>query len=301
MINLQHKIVSEYSLSEGESMRIDVRYKKETNYAPIIIFCHGFRAYRNWGFIPFVCQQLAMSGGIAVNFDFALNGINNDNTIIKYNTEEFARNTIMHEVDNLIQVVQYVQNIPEVKARKNGEIHLVGHSRGAGIACLVANKMNTELEVINSLSLWNAIATFDRFTEHQKNLWRKYNELKFYNPPTDQELSISYKYYDCILRTCPTPRFHSILQNLDIPVQIIHATEDLVTKIEEAELLHELIPYSTLYRIPKVGHDFGLADNNGQPTNQILAIIEILKKQVLFQTEEDLPKQEPAPPKHPII
>jgi pimeloyl-ACP methyl ester carboxylesterase len=298
MINLQHKIVSEYALSEGETMRIDVRYRQETNYAPIIIFCHGFKAYRNWGFIPFVCRQLASGGAIAVNFDFALNGVNDDTAPIQYNTVEFARNTIMHEVDNLIQVINYVKDLPEVKARKNGEIHLIGHSRGGGIACLVANKLNTKYEIINSLSLWNSIATFDRFTEHQKVLWEKFGEIKFHNPASDQEMSISQKYYDCIRRMYPTPRFHSLLQSLEIPVQIIQATEDLVAKMEEAELLHELIPHSTLYKIAKVGHDFGLAKNNGQPTNQLLAILEILKKQVLFQRSEDLPNPEVEKPRY---
>lgn len=275
MINLQHKIVSNYPLSEGETMRIDIRYKEESEYAPIVIFSHGFKAYRKWGFIPYVCRKLASEGAIAINFDFALNGVDTDSEDLHYNNDKFTRNTILHEIDDLCQVIEYVTALPEVVARKNGEIHLIGHSRGGTISALVANKLNTSAEIINSLTLWNTAATLDRFTEHQKALWKKYGKLEFKDSHTQQTLSIDYKYYDELLRYFPGPRYHTTLQHLDIPVNIIHATEDLTVKYSEADLLNELIPNSHLFTIPKTGHDFGFIANESQPTKQLLAIIQL--------------------------
>jgi uncharacterized protein len=280
MINLQHKIVSDYPTSDGETIRIDVRYKEDTNFAPIVVFSHGFKAYRNWGFIPYICRQLTKAGAIAVNFDFALNGVSSDIEPVYYNSKEFEKNTISHEVHDLNNVIDYVKKLPEVTSRMNGEIHLVGHSRGGMISLLTANKKNTEMDQIHSITLLNSIAKLDRYSEHQKTIWKKEGKYSFTIAKTDQKLGIGYKYIDEIMRAFPTPRLHAILQAIDYPVTIVHAEEDLTVKIEESELLNELIPNSNLLRIPKTGHDFGYTANANKPTTQIMAIIEIIKKTV---------------------
>lgn len=281
MINLQHKIVSNYPTSEGETIRIDVRYEPKTNFAPLFFIAHGFKGYRNWGFLPFLARHLAKSGAIVVNFDFSLNGVASDIEPINYDVKSFARNTISHEVHDLSMVMDYVRKLPEVSKRINGEIHLAGHSRGGMIALLTANKRNTELDEIHSISLLNSIAKLDRYTEHQKEVWKNEGKMSFLLTGTTKEMHIDYKYLDEILRSYPTPRIHAFLQSLDFPVHIIHAEQDMTVKPEEGELLHSLIPHSSYYSIPGVGHDFGYKQNQNKPTPQLQAVAAILTKAIL--------------------
>ena len=277
MLNLNHSIVSDYPLSEGEHLRIDVRLKEESGFVPLIVFSHGFKSYRNWGFIPYMCRQLTNAGAIVVNFDFGLNGIENDDDPLQYNTENLYYNTVSHETYDLQQVVNYVKTLPEVIERHNGLIHLIGHSRGGAVSVLAANKLNTNKELINSITMLNALATFDRFTVRQKAIWNKTGEISFKNKDTCQKLAISIKYLEDITRAHTDSRYHIALRALEIPVIIIQATEDLVVKPYESEFMAQIISGSKLYKIPKVGHDFGIGKNENKPTKEINAVIEIIK------------------------
>ncbi len=54
----------------------DIRFKNNGVLKPAIVVLHGFKGFKDWGFFPFLCEQLAFKNAIVVNFNFSLNGVN---------------------------------------------------------------------------------------------------------------------------------------------------------------------------------------------------------------------------------
>ena len=52
-------------------IRADIRYLENCKeYISIIIGCHGFKGFKDWGFWPYIGEKFAENGFISVNIKF---------------------------------------------------------------------------------------------------------------------------------------------------------------------------------------------------------------------------------------
>lgn len=223
-----------------DDLKFDIKTNGEKKSVSIFIFLHGFKSFRNWGFIPYICNQIAQLGYISINLDFSLNGIKSE-IPIKFDFEKFARNTISQEVNDVHRLIDYLANSKEnedlqnILSNWNGKIILAGHSRGAGISLIIAERIKQVEKVI----LLSPISNFNRYTPRMIKKWLDEGYIEFNDNQSGQNLKMNSVYIQDLLTNMDKYDLKKIIEKIDKPILILHGSNDITTPIREAKELYE--------------------------------------------------------------
>ena len=77
----------------GEPIRGDLRLPDGDGPFPVVVVCHGFKGFKDWGFHPWLGERLAGAGFAAAHFDFSRNGVRGGVPDIT-DLDAFRRNTL---------------------------------------------------------------------------------------------------------------------------------------------------------------------------------------------------------------
>lgn len=98
--------------------------------APLVVLCHGFKGFRDWGFWPHFAARLAARGLASLRFDFSHNGVRERD----YDRLDlFERDTWTRHAEDLDAVLAAL-----FATSPSRSIALVGHSRGGADALFAA-------------------------------------------------------------------------------------------------------------------------------------------------------------------
>lgn len=215
----------------------------------IVIFCHGYKGFKDWGAWNIVAEKFMEVGIDFLKFNFSLNG----GTLIKPldfpDLKSFGRNTYSQEVEDANDVIKYVKvRYPHKK------IALIGHSRGGGIATLVAAQ-NPD---VDKLITWASVADFKRRFPVGKELevWRKKGVRYVVNARTNQEMPHEFAFYEDFVENELRLDILDWSERIQIPHLIVHGTKDEAVNVSEAKELHEANPSSELFLLD-TNHTFG--------------------------------------------
>ena len=104
----------------------------------LVIFCHGLNADKNFTLLRMMEEGARSEGFATLAFDFNGHGESEG---------RFSEMTIPNEIEDLEQVLAYVQDLRYVR-----NIALVGHSQGAVVAAMVAGKHPEDIKAVVLLS-----------------------------------------------------------------------------------------------------------------------------------------------------
>ena len=102
---------------------------------PLVIFCHGYKGYKDWGAWNLMAEKFAENGFFFVKFNFSHNGTTLEKPSDFADLESFGENNYSKELSDLEFVLHYFSQDGRVDAEN---ISLIGHSRGGGIAIIKA-------------------------------------------------------------------------------------------------------------------------------------------------------------------
>jgi len=249
-----HKNISVMNL-DSEIIRAQLYYRNSTKDAPVIIICHGFKGFKNWAFFPFIAESLAQSDYVALTFNFSRNGIGAD---LQNFTElsKFERNTYTHEINDLKCIVDAVASGEIGKGLINPEkIGLIGHSRGGGIALLHAQNDAR----IKSLVTWSAIASVERYSAEQIQLWKSQKYLEFENKRTGQIMRVGIDLLEDIQKNKNQLNIPAATEKIDTPTLVIHGQLDESVPVAESQIIFDHLASSSkeLLLIEEGTHTFG--------------------------------------------
>jgi dipeptidyl aminopeptidase/acylaminoacyl peptidase len=240
--------------SLGEKISITAYGTQNISNDKCIILVHGFKGFKDWGYAPYFGDYFSDKGYLVLTFNFSHNGIG-ENKFEFTELEKFANNTFSLEITELEDVVNAYQNNVFGKV-ENPKIGILGHSRGGAITLLTASKLKNVLAV----STWGSVATLDRYSERQKEIWREKGYFSVMNMRTKQEMRLNIS----LLEDLEANRNGSLnieksVSELNKPLLICHGTEDLAVKISEAELLYSWAnkENTDFEIIENTGHTFG--------------------------------------------
>lgn len=221
--------------------------------SPCLIFVHGFKGFKDWGFWPYIGNYFADNGYFVITFNFSHNGIGENLTEFT-ELDKFAANTFSLECEELNEIIDaYLNNFFGV--RSNSRIGLVGHSRGGGDSLLVSSRRKE----IGSVALWASIANFNRYSERQEKEWRKNGVFEVLNTRTNQMMKLNISLLEDLDKN------KNGLLNLEIaarklnkPLLIIHGEQDLAVPIMEAEQIYNWSDKekTEFHKINASGHTF---------------------------------------------
>ena len=234
----------------------DVIYLKNNINKPIVIFCHGYKGYKDWGAWNLAAETFANNSLFFVKFNFSHNGGTFENPIDFPDLEAFGNNNFIKELDDLEDVINWVTANPDFKNEIDLEnITLIGHSRGGGIVSIKASE-NTK---ITKLITWAGVSDFGaRFTEgEQLQGWKKLGVSHILNTRTLQKMPHKCAFYQNFKDNEARLTIKNAVEKLNIPHLIIQGENDEVVLPQEAKNLHSWNPKSELVFIEEMNHPLG--------------------------------------------
>ena len=58
----------------GRESVYDIRYLENGKLKPLLVFCHGFKGFKDWGHFNLIADDFCNSGMIVLKFNFTFNG-----------------------------------------------------------------------------------------------------------------------------------------------------------------------------------------------------------------------------------
>ena len=234
----------------------DLFFKESNQLKPILIFCHGYKGFKDWGAWNLMAETFANAGFFFVKFNFSHNGGTAEQPIDFPDLEAFGNNNYSKELDDLGNVIDWVSENSDIKNEIDlNEIYLIGHSRGAGIVLLKSDEDSRAKKVI---SLAGVSDYKSRFPKNEK--LQEWEEKKVYfvkNGRTHQEMPHFYQFFRDFEKNEKRLNIKKATQNLEIPLLIIHGNNDASVSINEAKNLHKWNSKSTFKIIENSNHVFG--------------------------------------------
>ncbi len=251
-------MVRNYSLNatDGEILRISTFYNGHEKSNKTLVFVHGFKGFKDWGFGPYLGSYFAEKGFSVIMFNFSHNGVGENLTDFT-ELEKFAKNTFSREVRELSEVIDAIRNGFFEEICNDSKIGICGHSRGGAISLLTASKRKD----VDAVAVWASIAKLDRYSDRQKEEWRKKGSFDVMNMRTKQVMSLGVGLLDDVVENGnDSLNIEKAITDLKRPLFIAHGDQDLAVPITEAEMLYSWSDKSLteFFKIYGCGHTFDI-------------------------------------------
>ena len=234
----------------------DVYFNQNNTKKPVVIFCHGYKGYKDWGAWNLVVPKFVEHNLFFVKFNFSHNGGTVENPIDFPDLKAFGENNFTIELNDLEDVINWICTNESFKNDIDTEnIVLIGHSRGGGIVSIKAS----ENSKISKLITWSSVSDFGaRFpTGEILENWREDGISYVQNSRTKQQMPHYFQFYTNFKENENRLTIKNAVSKLTIPHLIVHGTNDDVVLLNEAKNLHKWSPKSTLLIIDEMNHTLG--------------------------------------------
>ncbi|MDX2191732.1 MAG: alpha/beta fold hydrolase [Gemmatimonadales bacterium] len=220
---------------------------------PAVVILHGFKGFKEWGFLPPFAERVARAGCTAVTLTVSGAGVDDQCSFSL--PERFGHNSYGAELADLGLVLDALA-AGELGVPAPTSIGLLGHSRGGGVAILRAA---TDARV-RALVTWASIARADRWGEGAREAWRRRGRLDVVNARTGDVLPLYTTLLDELERD-GAGRLDILAHaaRLAVPWLVVHGTADEAVPFAEAEALVAAQPRARLLAMEGAGHGFGAA------------------------------------------
>ncbi len=235
----------------------DLFFLNEKNIKPIIIFCHGYKGFKDWGAWDKMGEYFAKEGFFFVKFNFSHNGTTPQDPTEFMDIEAFGENNYIKELDDLQSLIDWLL-LPDFEFLNHldtADINLIGHSRGGGIASIKAS----EEERITKLVTFSSVSDFgSRFPEEEEiEKWEKRGVSYILNSRTKQQLPHHFQFYVNFKENEERLTISRAVQELTIPHLIVHGSNDTSVPISDSGNLFEWSPFPDLLLVESADHVYG--------------------------------------------
>jgi dienelactone hydrolase len=221
---------------------------------PVVVICHGFKGFMDWGFFPFLSQALAERGFVAVRFNFNSSGMQPGDELVT-DLEAFKNTTPSRDLASLRALLGALGSDVEPERIDSDRIGLLGHSRGGGISLLACADPASP---VRALVTWSAVSTFERLTPEERAVWRQAGEIPVVNARTGQELALGRTILDDLEQNARELDLLSASARRKAPWLLVHGSEDETVPLAEGKALHKAAARpAELLPVPGASHTFG--------------------------------------------
>lgn len=234
----------------------DVFYKENTIKKPIVIFCHGYKGYKDWGAWNLMAETFAQEDYFFLKFNFSHNGGTAEDPLDFPDLEAFSENNYTTELNDLEDVIEWIRSNETYKQELNIEdITLIGHSRAGGIVSIKAIENKNVSKVIT----WNGVSDFhERFPRDEElETWKQSGVRYVENRRTKQQMPHKYQFYQDFIDNENRLTIQNSIKKLEIAQLIINGSADTVVLSESGRKMHSWNPSSEWIIIDEMSHTLG--------------------------------------------
>lgn len=235
--------------ADGKPISGDCTYDDKNTELDCIIFVHGFKGFKDWGAHHLSATFFAENGYRFIKFNLSHSGVTKERENDVTDLEAFASNTVSKELIDLDAVITYVLATYPTKA-----LHLIGHSRGGGLAIIQTAKDNR----INKLVTWSAISDFSSlWKKEQEEEWIRTGEIYVENARTKEKMPLKSTLLNDFHKN--QKKFNIILaaEQIKVPWLILHGDQDINVNFSVAQELAQHQLKAKIQKIEGANHVFG--------------------------------------------
>lgn len=241
----------EFSLTgaSGKPIIGDLTYDVKNTNAPLVIFVHGFKGFKDWGAHNLVARYFAQNGYRYLKFNLSHSGVRPEQPNDVSDLEAFASNTVSKEMADVDLVINYALQNLNAKA-----LYLIGHSRGGGLSILQAASNPT----IKALVTWSSIADFSSlWGKSREEEWRKEGKIYVINARTKEEMPLNVGLLEDFEANREKLDILIAAKKINIPWLIVQGDADVNVPLATAQQLASANPASRLVKIEGANHVYG--------------------------------------------
>ena len=237
---------------------LDIFYQEDNKKKPLVVFCHGFKGFKDWGHFELGAKTLADQGFVVCTFNFSHNGGTAEQPIDFPDLEAFGRNTISIELDDLDLLISAWQEsdrfVPDNEIEREN-LTLIGHSRGGSTSILKTAKDPR----IKRLITWASPAKLGRLFENPDLMqqWHDNGVIYIPNGRTMQQMPMYISYWEDFQNNREMLDVKAAAAQINVPWLILHGSNDTTVPVSDAEALHQTNAMSQLTVIQNGDHTFG--------------------------------------------
>jgi len=235
----------------------DLYFEANQKRKPVVIFCHGYKGFKDWGAWHLVAEAFAEVGFFFLKFNFSHNGGTVQQPIDFPDLEAFAQNNYSKEVNDLQHVITFLKSSTEHQNEiDHTNINLIGHSRGGGIVLITAE----EDPDISRVITWAGVSDYKiRFNEGSDSFlrWKKTGRMYVENGRTKQQMPHDWQFYEDFVANEERLTIKRAVSELTKPYLVVHGSNDPTVPIAEAKRLKSWNEKARLKIIDGADHVFG--------------------------------------------
>ncbi|MDH5476236.1 MAG: acetylxylan esterase, partial [Cyclobacteriaceae bacterium] len=151
---------------------VDYRYAENKDKMPLILFIHGFKGFKDWGYFNMMSDYYVKNGFVFVKMNFSHNGTTPDSPTDYADLEAFGNNNFTKELDDIEVVLDFIcsNEFELFNAIDYNRLSIKGHSRGGGTALLKASE---DSRIKNVVTLAGINNFRNNASEETLALWKK--------------------------------------------------------------------------------------------------------------------------------
>lgn len=239
-----------YLGSENREALIDIEIPANFN-RKVLVFVHGYMGFKDWGPWNLMQNYFVDKGFGFCKFNMSHNGTTPENQLEFIDLEAFGNNCYSYELKDLLHVIDWLEEKIDLSTCT---LHLVGHSRGGGIAMLCSGDSR-----VTSVTTLAAISSIEKRFEFDKEVieeWERTGVRYVRNSRTNQDLPHYFSQYQDFHYNKENLSIRKSCESISIPLLIIHGDKDESVSIAEGI---DLATWSKnkLYIIKDASHTFG--------------------------------------------
>lgn len=247
------KIVKNISIlaSADSTILLDLFFNKDGVKLPVIVYCHGFNGFKDWGNFDMVAKQFAESGFAFAKFNFSHNGTTENAPEEFEDLEAFGNNNYSIELDDLKIVTDWLfqASNPYSSVFDLSDISLIGHSMGGGISIIYASEDDRIKKLVTWASIAECKTPWGSWPETRIANWRKTGVDYYENTRTNQKMPLYFQLYEDYHNHISRLDIKRALSSLTIPILLCHGTADLSVPVECAYELQRAQPNAQLFTL----------------------------------------------------
>ncbi|WCN38210.1 alpha/beta hydrolase family protein [Aneurinibacillus uraniidurans] len=262
--------------TEELSIRGDVFVASEADRAgiyPVVVICHGFKGFKDWGMFPRIGEHLAAHGFVAITFNFSGNGVGDDPETFG-ELEKFGRNTYRQELDDLAFLIAAIKakELPLASYMDTERIGLMGHSKGGGDTILYAASHPGQMA---ALVTWNGISHVDVFGADVRRQIEEGGTGYIMNGRTKQNMPIEKVVLDDIDQNAAAYDIPARAAELATPLLIVQGRDDFARLVKGAPVIAERAQDAALHWVEGAGHTFNTVHPYQGDTKELQEALEV--------------------------
>jgi len=249
-------IIRNNIILKGERDRailLDYEYQETRTPLPVVVFCHGYKGFKDWGAWSLMGSAFAKAGFLFIKFNYSHNGGTVEQPMDFPDLEAFGNNNYSIEVRDTIRVLDWIENSDLPVDRH--QINLLGHSRAGGITTIVTAK---EARVSKLITLAGVAHYAERFPDAgEVKEWKEKGVIYVKNARTKQEMPLFYQFYEDFLQNEEELTILKQAEKIKQAHLILHGELDEAVLVSDAYALHKASSHSQLKLIREANHTLG--------------------------------------------